>query len=104
MTEEAKKRMEELAYSYEAPTHRNCYGCCQSDSDYENAFKAGYEAGMQDPDANKELLDECEKVFTGSFLRHKSNCLWHVREFDHDYQCGLVTHIKKIQEITARGK
>lgn len=61
MTEEAKKRMEELAYSYEAPTHRNCYGCCQSDSDYENAFKAGYLAGIQDPDANKELLDECEK-------------------------------------------
>ena len=41
MTNEMQKRIEEAAYSYDIPRHFNCYGCCQSDSDYEKAFKAG---------------------------------------------------------------
>ena len=41
MQTEIEKQIEEAAYSYDIPRHFNCYGCCQSDSDYEKAFKAG---------------------------------------------------------------
>ena len=41
MQTDIEKRIEDAAYAYEVPRHFNCYGCCQSDSDYEKAFKAG---------------------------------------------------------------
>lgn len=43
LKETYKEQLNEAAWSYEAPSHRECYGCCQSDSDYEKAFRAGAE-------------------------------------------------------------
>lgn len=52
MQTEIEKRIEEAAYSYDIPRHFNCYGCCQSDSDYEKAFKAGAKFILEMPEMN----------------------------------------------------
>lgn len=36
-----------LSYEYDIPTHRNCMGCCQSDSDYEQAWQAGFKKALE---------------------------------------------------------
>lgn len=50
MSPEAKRRCEEL-------NNKHFHGSTVMD-----VVTESYQAGMQDPDANKELLEECEKV------------------------------------------
>lgn len=65
MTEPSKKRMEE-AMTKAIPARYSFYKRMQSLSvdtiELRKRFKEGYQAGMQDPDSNKELLDECESL------------------------------------------
>ncbi len=68
MTEEMQKRIEEAAYSYDIPRHFNCYGCCQSDSDYEKAFKAGANFILEMPELREAV------VVVKSYIRHGSDC------------------------------
>lgn len=81
MTEESKKRMNEISKNF--GTH------------YEKIYKEGYQAGMQDPDACKveyekhtkieaglcadiskmyELLDECKKVLLIAWGQLEAGC------------------------------
>lgn len=45
--EEIEKKVEDAAYDYDAPYHGNCFGCCQSDSDYQKAFVSGAHYGVK---------------------------------------------------------
>lgn len=60
MTESSKRRME--AEGEKQGFEHNLW-----------IFMAGYEAGMQDPEANKELLDECERLLK-VFKEHSREC------------------------------
>ena len=68
MTEEMQKRIEEASYSYDIPRHFNCYGCCQSDSDYEKAFQAGAKFILEMPEMKEAM------VVIKSYLRHDCDC------------------------------
>ena len=57
MTPKQIEEMNKLAYSYEYKEHRNCYGCCQVASDYEDAFKAGYKAAMEKAKVLEDALE-----------------------------------------------
>lgn len=76
MTEEMKKRIEEAAYSYDIPRHFNCYGCCQSDSDYEKAFKAGAKFILEMPEMREAVKSlnyySNEKFDRVCFLDHST--------------------------------
>ena len=41
MSKTLDEKIKEASYNQESPSHRNYYGCCQSDSDYEKSFVAG---------------------------------------------------------------
>lgn len=72
--EQLKKKLEsereDESYNYEYKEHRNCYGCCQSSSDYEKAFQAGHEA------ATNRLLPLLEKAVDEIkyIKRHSKRC------------------------------
>lgn len=51
-----EQKRDEFAYSYEYDEHHNCYGCCQSASEYENAVKAGWDACKAECDKENERL------------------------------------------------
>lgn len=68
MTPEAKKRMEHLSHDI-------------SDAAEALGFESGYKAGMQDPDAQKELLDECERTL---------QTVAEIFARDHDKIIGLI--------------
>ena len=54
---------DEAAYSYDYKEHRNCYGCCQSASDYENAFKAGADWHRDySQKLNADLFADCKTM------------------------------------------
>ena len=59
--------MNQLAYSYEYKEHRNCYGCCQVASDYEDAFKAGYKAAMEKAKVLEDALDWYAQTGDGAY-------------------------------------
>lgn len=50
------QKLSEMAYAYETPSHRNCYGCCQNDSDYEKAFIAGAKATLELPEVKEPYI------------------------------------------------
>lgn len=77
MQTEIEKRIEEAAYSYDIPRHFNCYGCCQSDSDYEKAFKAGAKFILEMPELRDaiEVLWTCEVSSEGRTLMRVKNAI-----------------------------
>ena len=85
MTEETKNRMEDWISDYR-----------ENKGGIRSHLKDAYEAGMQDPDANAEILEECEKQ-----IRHSYNCDYHVRRYDRDCTCGASAVIEKLK--AARG-
>ena len=86
MTEEMQKRIEEAAYSYEVPRHFNCYGCCQSDSDYEKAFKAGAKFILEMPEL-REFLKRSINIVNNN-ISHFDDCASLYDEED-TCSCGL---------------
>lgn len=67
MTPQQIEEMNDLAYSYEYKEHRNCYGCCQTASDYEDAFKAGYKAAMEKAKVLEDALDWYAQIGDGAY-------------------------------------
>lgn len=57
ITPEAKKRMEAGADAADRMDYSSC-----SDSTVYRVYCKAYQSGMSDPEANKELLLECEKI------------------------------------------
>lgn len=95
-----KEACESLAYSYETPSHRNCYGCCQSDYDYEKCFTSGFKAGV---DFGREI--EREKLTKYNKLEAENEQLkTALKERDLEYRhLELIRedYFKKIQELKA---
>nr|BFD58949.1 hypothetical protein CKG001_10560 [Bdellovibrio sp. CKG001] len=60
MTEASKKRMQIEEDAMVERWRKASYPAALGFKRY--GFREGYQAGMQDPDANKELLDECESL------------------------------------------
>lgn len=58
---EPRELIQEAAYNYDGPSHFNCYGCCQSNSDYEKAFKAGAKFILEMPEL-REALDFIKSI------------------------------------------
>ena len=67
VTPQQIEEMNDLAYSYEYKEHRNCYGCCQVASDYEDAFKAGYKAAIEKAKVLEDALDWYAQTGDGAY-------------------------------------
>ena len=82
-----QEKLTDAAYSYEAPRHFNCYGCCQSDSDYEKSFESGYLKAYSD------ILQELGPVVEAlEFYKEKSHCEDNCRSNDGAFMrcnCGF---------------
>lgn len=89
MSEAAKKRMEELAVSESKGF--NWTGVINKLRTGYYAYKLGilkgYEAGMQDPDSNKELLDKVEEFLRNAPLM-SGVCCCGMEMKDHGFHHG----------------
>lgn len=72
MTEASKKRMQIEEDAMVERWRKASYPAALGFKRY--GFRAGYQSGMQDPDANKELLDECEKVLLIAWGQLEAGC------------------------------
>ncbi len=105
MTEEMTKRIEEAAYSYDIPRHFNCYGCCQSDSDYEKAFKAGAKFILEMPEL-EEAIEAAQAYLNFSPVDgwHFSDCDASEDNYDDEMPCSCGVGVKEINLINALKK
>ena len=86
----------ELSYEYEAslPDHRNCWGCCRSSSDFENAFQAGFDKARE--------LDAAEIAkLKRMIVFMKSSLGFIITNHIYSFECRSYaeTALKEIEEI-----
>lgn len=94
MSETAKQRMKKLSKLYSTYTHPEINRMFQV-QDYE----AGYQAGMQDPDANADIIAEHYRVIVNQ-LKHIRDQLKHIKKLEtkNEHVTELINWVLDFEE------